>query len=210
MRNLRLPLLAITIALSGAGVIAHWLMPSSLVLLPRAGSAQGERSAVAASPRSADLQQVISVSSLSNSSPSAPSVHPAVPAISAGEFIGRKHGAVIQDDFGNFRVDLSTRGFASREYLVSARPIYYPQEVMLDSPAQIQGCPLVGYYIEGGSHGSLLVVSAGGFRVFHYRCQFDVARSVFHLQKLADNPVLDGSLNQLLAAAATLPAKKSQ
>lgn len=119
-----------------------------------------------------------------------------VRTISASELVAQKQVAVIQDSFGNYRADLSTAGFQSREYLLSSQPIYYPDTAML-AVAEQQGCALSGYYIESQARASLAVLNTGTVTIYHYQCIFDAEPGGYRLQRIRKNAALDASLGLL-------------
>lgn len=193
MRTLRVTILATTAAALIAAVVARWQFPDTLILLP-------SRAPVRA-PLELDPFATPTSGAATTVAAMVPEPEPQ-PVLSAGEFVARMGDAVSQDEFGNYRVEVSTPGFPSREYLVSSLPIYYPHESMLAMPNQIQGCPLGGYYIEQGALGSLLILSRGTARIFHYRCELDATDSGYVLHRLSENASLTPSLNRLLSKGA--------
>lgn len=186
MRPLTLSLLSVAAAVFTVVASAGWLFPRSLVLIPSVQSippstnhalhAEQEIQAArgGAQKKAADVVRVIS----------------------ASELVAQKQAAVIQDSFGNYRADLSTAGFQSREYLLSSQPIYYPDTAML-AVAEQQGCALSGYYIESQARASLAVLDGSSATIYHYQCIFDAATGGYRLQKNRENTALGASLGLL-------------
>lgn len=200
MRNLILSLWIIGAAATAAVSIVLWLLPSPPVLIPLTVN---DLYYTTASHLAESPQRLRGDSSAVIASQNSLGVLPEVQG-SASEFIASKQGAVVHDGLGNYCVELSTAGFDSREFLISDRPIFYPEQNMLDHTGLLQGCPLSAYYIENQAKGSLLVLRENTASIFHYQCTFDVAHSGYQLKKLSRNSRFAASLKHLLTIERSL------
>jgi hypothetical protein len=108
-----------------------------------------------------------------------------------------KNERIIQDDNGNYLVDISTPGLSSREWILSDSPIYFPTEDQLNNG--IDGCAAGGYYVELKAILSLVVETENGNTRYQYLCTHNQNSNLYFLESYdVIKPELQNSINKLI------------
>jgi hypothetical protein len=90
-----------------------------------------------------------------------------------------KEEKIIQDEVGNYSVDISTPESADKISLHSSAPIYYPSASQLNFG--VNGCVLGGYYIELGNSIRLEQKLNTQVQNFNYHCEFNAHTNSYFL-----------------------------
>jgi hypothetical protein len=116
---------------------------------------------------------------------------------SKNQLFKNKNERIIQDDNGNYLVEISTPGIQSREWIVSNSPIYFPTEDQLNNG--VDGCAAGGYYVELKATLTLIVKTENGNTSYQYICTHNHNSNMYFLEAYdTAQPEMQNSINRLI------------
>ena len=112
------------------------------------------------------------------------------------DFFEKQNSRINIDIYGTYWVDISTEKLASKEFILSKYPIYYPSEQQLNYG--FDGCGIGGFYVDVSSVLTLVTEIDRTVKIFHNECSFDEHTQSYLFRKSDSDPHLQQQISKLL------------